>query len=584
MASRSGAVHVATTKRRYNGKVYETHLLRRTYREDGKVKHQTLGNISHLPPDLIETIRLRLRGELPQGIPAGFQITRSLPHGHVAAVLATIRTLGLDHIIASRRSAERDLVLAMITARIIDPRSKLATMRALSEPTATSSLSVELGIDLDDERTLYAAMDWLGARQKRIEASLASKHLENGSLVLYDLSSSFYTGSQCSLAEFGYSRDGKTGYPQIVYGLLCTREGCPVAVEVFSGNTTDSQTVMNQVEAIRERFHISQVILVGDRGMITAKGIRDDLRHVEGISWITALRSQGIRKLVAQQAIQTSLFDQRDLVEIRHEEYPGERLIVCRNPLLAEDRRRTREELISATERDLEAIVAATKREQRRLFGREKIALRVGRVIDRRKVGKHFILEITDDQFSYRRDEKRIADEAALDGLYVIRTSVGEQEMTAETVVRRYKELSVVERAFRCLKTVDLKVRPIYHRREERVRAHVFLCMLAYYVEWHMKRALKPLLFEDEDPEGAEALRESIVAPAQRSDSACRKDATKRGPDGLPVQSFQSLLAHLGTQVKNRVASGEGAADGFYMITRPTTIQQRAFELLGVSP
>ncbi|TVR66217.1 MAG: IS1634 family transposase [Spirochaetaceae bacterium] len=559
-------------------------MLRRTYREDGKVKHQTLGNISHLPPDLVETIRLRLRGELPQGIPAGFQIARSLPHGHVAAVLATIRTLGLDRIIASRRSTERDLVIAMIVARIIDPRSKLATMRALSEPTATSSLSMELGIDLDDERALYAAMDWLGARQGRIETSLASKHLENGSLVLYDLSSSFYTGSHCSLAEFGYSRDGKNGYPQIVYGLLCTREGCPVAVEVFSGNTADSRTVMNQVEKIRERFHISQVILVGDRGMITAKGIRDDLRHHEGISWITALRSHGIRKLVAQQAIQTSLFDHRDLVEIRHEEYPGERLIVCRNPLLAEDRRRTREELISATEGDLDTVVAATTRENRRLRGKEKIALRVGRIIDRRKVGKHFILEITDDQFSYRRDEKRIAEEAALDGLYVIRTSVSEQEMAAETVVRRYKELSVVERAFRCLKTVDLKVRPIYHRREERVRAHVFLCMLAYYVEWHMKRALKPLLFEDEDPEGAEALRESIVAPARRSDSAYRKDATKRGVDGLPVQSFQSLLAHLGTQAKNLVASGDETADGFYMITQPTAIQRRAFELLSASP
>jgi len=586
MATRSGALHVATTRRQYNGKVYETHLLRRTFREGGKVKHETVGNISHLPSDLIDTIRKRLRGDIPSGGDDGFEILRSLPHGHIVAVLSTLHDIGLHDLIASRPSTERSLIIAMIVARVIDPRSKLATARGLKDETATSSLALELGIEIENERVLYDAMDWLVERQERIENKLAKKHLRDGCLILYDVSSSFYTGTHCALAKFGHNRDGKNGYPQIVYGLLCNAEGCPVAIEVFQGNTGDPTTLRSQVEKVRKRFHLQRVVLVGDRGMITAKRIDETLRGVEGLDWITALRADNIKKLVEQGTIQPSLFDDRDLMEIQSPDYPGERLVVCRNPFLAEDRTRKRKELLEATEKKLSAIVAATTRPKRPLKGKDKIGLRIGKIINHYKVGKHFILEISEDGFSYRRDEEKITAEAALDGLYVIRTSVSKEVLGSEATVRAYKDLSKVERAFRSLKTVDLKVRPIYHWLEDRVRAHVFLCMLAYYVEWHMREKLKAILFEDEDKADAELLRSSIVAPALRSSSAEQKDATKRTEDNLPVHSFQTLMADLATLAKNRVrVAAAGATPGeFYVLTRPTAVQQRAFDLLGVSP
>lgn len=583
MPSRSGSLHVATTTRRYKDKVYQTHLLRRSYREDGKVKHETVGNISHLPPDLIETIRKRLRSDGPALESAGFEILRTLPHGHVAAVLSTLRDIGLDTTIASRWSEERTLVVAMIVARVLDPCSKLATSRGLKDETATTSLGLELELELDSERDLYEAMDWLVERQARIENKLAKKHLGDGSLILYDVSSSFYTGTHCNLAKFGHNRDGKNGYPQIVYGLLCNAEGCPVAIEVFEGNTSDPTTLKSQVEKIRGRFRIDRVILVGDRGMITSKRIEETLRGVEGLDWITALRADSIKKLVEQGSIQPSLFDDRDLMEIQSPDYPGERLVVCRNPFLAEDRTRKRQELLTSTEKKLNEIVAATKRPTRPLKGKDKIALRVGKVINHYKVGKHFILEIEEDSFSYRRDEEKIAAEAALDGLYVIRTSVAQDLFDSESSVRAYKDLSKVERAFRSLKTVDLKVRPIFHWLEDRVRAHVFLCMLAYYVEWHMRRKLEPILFDDDDKEYAESLRSSIVAPAERSPRAKRKDRMKRTEEDLPVHSFRTLLADLGTLAKNLVRGPGEPPSEFYVTTRPTDLQRRAFELLGVS-
>lgn len=583
MAVRTGVVHVATTQREYKGKVYQSHLLRRTYREDGKVKHQTVGNISHLPPDLIETIRRRLRGDITPGGSDSFEILRSFPHGNVAAVLATLRNIGLEGVIASRPSVQRTLVIAMIVARLISPRSKLATARGISEETATSSLGVELGIDLKDERALYEAMDWLVARQKRIENKLAKKHLGEGTLILYDVSSSFYTGTHCPLAQFGHNRDGDNGYPQIVYGLLCNAEGCPVAIEVFEGNTSDPATLSAQVEKIRGRFGIKNLVLVGDRGMITSKRIDEELRGIEGLEWITALRAENIRKLVGQGVIEPSLFDTQDLMEVQSPDYPGERLVVCHNPLLAAKRARKRIELLEATEKNLAVITEATRRAKRALKGKDRIGLRVGKIINHYKVGKHFILDITEESFTYHRDEEKIAAEANLDGLYVIRTSVSQEALTAESTVRAYKDLSKVERAFRSFKTVDLKIRPIYHHLENRVRSHVFLCMLSYYVEWHMRGKLQSILFDDEDKASAEPLRSSIVAPAQRSERATAKDRTKRTEDDLPVHSFQTFLADMGTLTKNRVRAKDASSCEFYMLTRPTELQRRAFELLGVS-
>jgi transposase len=581
MATRTGTVHVATTRRRYKGKVYETHLLRRTYREGGQVKHQTVGNLSHLPPNIIDMIRRGLRGDLPPES-GGFDILRSLPHGHVAAVLGVLRKIGLEQMIASQASAERTLAVAMVVMRVIRPGSKLATARRIRSESACCSLGLELDLESVSERDLYRAMDWLLERQSRIEAKLAKKHLRDGTLVLYDVSSSYYTGKRCRLAKFGHNRDGKKGFPQIVYGLLCNADGCPVATEVFEGNTGDPRTLSRQIEKIRARFGLQRVVLVGDRGMLTTRRIDEELRDIEGLDWITALRADAIRKLAEQDIVQPELFDQRDLAEVHSPDYPGERLIVCRNPALGHERARKREELLQATEEDLEKIAAATRRSKRQLKGKEKIGLKIGKVLHRRKMAKHFILDIGEESFAYRRDEAKIAEEAALDGFYVVRTSVPEACLGAESTVRAYKDLAKVERAFRSMKTVDLKVRPIYHWLDDRVRAHVFLCMLAYYVEWHMREQLRPMLFDDEDREGAEALRASIVAPAQRSDAARKKDLTKRTEDGSPVHSFQTLLDDLGTLAKNRVRPRNAADAEFYMLTVPTDVQRQAFDLLKV--
>ncbi|TFH66982.1 MAG: IS1634 family transposase [Gemmatimonadales bacterium] len=576
-------MHVATTKRRYKGKVYEAHLLRRSIRDGKKVRHETLGNLSHLPPHVIDLIRRALKGETFVSAEESFECLRSLPHGHVAAVLGTLRQLGLDKLIASRRSRMRDLVVALIVARIIDPRSKLAIARGLAEETALSTLAQTLDIVSAGEEELYAAMDWLVQRQGAIEGRMAKRHLAGGALVLYDVTSSYFEGRTCPLARRGYSRDGKKGTLQIVIGLLCACDGKPVAVEVFDGNTGDPSTVASQIEKIQERFGLSEVVLVGDRGMITSARIREDLAPVDGLRWITSLRAPAIRSLMDEGALQPSLFDEIDLAEITAADYPGERLIVCRNPLLATDRARKRQELLAATEREFQKIVAATKRKARRLSGTGKIAMSVGRVQNRYKVGKHFEVEITDNSFSYSRKIEQIKEEAALDGFYVIRTNVPAATLGAEDTVRAYKGLSVVERAFRSMKTMDLKIRPIHHRLAKRVRSHVFLCMLAYYVEWHMREALAPILFDDHERAAAEEARTSNVAPAQRSDAAKRKAASKSCDDGKPVHSFQTLLADLATIVSNRMRSRDAGEETFEVTTTPTPVQRRALDLLDVS-
>jgi hypothetical protein len=583
MARTSGACHVAEITRTHGGRRYRSYLLRRTYRQDGKVKHETLGNLSRLPAPTIALIRRAVRGDALVPPDDAFDVIRSRPHGHVAAVVGTARKVGLPALLAAPRSRERDLVEALIAARLLDPCSKLATARALGAATEESSLGESLGVADADEDALYGAMDWLLARQGRVEQALARRHLTDGGLILYDVTSTYFEGRKCPLAKFGHARDGKRDKLQIVFGLLTNGDGCPVAVEVFEGNTGDPTTVLAQITKIRERFKIARVVLVGDRGMLTDARLREDLRPIEGLDWITALRAPAIQALAAGGALQLSLFDQQDLAEITHPDYPGERLIVCKNPLLAEERTRKRGALLEATERDLAKIAAATQRATRPLRGQAHIALRVGKVLGRRKVGKHFMLEITDTSFGATRNAVAIAQEAALDGIYVIRTSVGADRLPTAEAVRSYKRLAAVERAFRSLKTVDLKVRPIHHRKADRVRAHVFLCMLAYYVEWHMRRALAPLLFDDDDTATGEALRRSVVAPAQRSPRAKAKALTKRTDEGEPVHSFQSLLRHLRTIVKDRMRLKSDAAIEFEKITTPTPLQQRALDLLGVS-
>ena len=579
MPSRNGAVHVATTKRTYKGKVYVTHLLRRSYRDGDKVKHQTLGNLSHLPEDLIDLIRSRLRGEKPEQT-GNWTIVRSLPHGHVAAVLQAADRLGLEKLLAARASRERSLVLAMIVSRLIAPQSKLATARCLKQETAATSLASELSLNEVHEDELYDALDWLETRQVRIENKLAKGHLHDGTLVLYDVTSSYYTGRQSSLVRFGYNRDGKQGCPQIVYGLLCNAEGCPVSIEVFEGNTADPNTLHAQIDKLRCRFGVTRVVLVGDRGMITSRSIDESLREVDGLDWIGALRADTIKRLASEGLIEPSLFDERDLAEVTSPDFPGERLIVCRNPLLADERARKRRDLLEATERQLQQIVAATQRQRRPLRGKAAIGLRVGKVLGKYKVGKHFKITIDDDRFDYRRDEEKIAAEAALDGLYVIRTSLDDTVMSSDATVRAYKDLAKVERAFRCMKTVDLRVRPIHHWRDRRIKAHVFLCMLAYYLEWHLRRCWAPILFDDHDRQTAEAARSSIVAPAERSEAAKQKDQTKRTDNDQPVHSFRTLLADLGTLSKHRIRIGDDPDTEFEQLTQATLSQQRAFDLL----
>ena len=558
-------------------------LLREGWRENGKVKKRTLANLSKWPKGKIDTLRRLLKDEPLVGRDDAFDIVRSLPHGHVAAVLGTLRNLRLERLIDPAPSPERARVLAMVAARILDPGSKLATARGLAEATARDTLAETLGLGPLDEDDLYAAMDWLLERQDRIERRLAKRHLEERTLVLYDLTSVWMEGRTCPLAKRGHSRDGKRGKLQIEFGLLCARNGCPVSVEVFAGNTADPSTVGAQVGKLRQRFGLERVVLVGDRGMLTEARIREEVKPA-GLDWVSALRGPAIRALVESGAVQLSLFDERALVEVTSDAYPGERLMVCRNPLLAEERARKREALLDATEAVLEPIAVATRREKRRLSGESKIGARVGKVIGRYKMAKHFEWSIDEKGgFSYRRNASSIAAEAALDGLYVVRTSLPEAELDAHGTVRAYKRLSTVERAFRSLKTVDLKVRPVFHRTPERVRAHVLLCMLANYVEWHMRQRLRPLLFDDEDHEGAEAARPSIAAPARVSQSAESKARTKRTTEGDPVHSFPNLLAHLATVTRNTVAPRLPGAESFEIITRPTPLQHKAFQLLGVA-
>jgi len=560
-------------------------LLRESYRKNGKVKKRTIANLSSWPRHRVEQLRAFLKGATVDTPGAdAFDVIRSLPHGHVDAVLGTARRLGLPALLARQPSHQRDIVLALILSRIIGPSSKLATSRTLHEDCATSSLGAVLGLDHIDEDDIYEAMDWLLPRQRRIEKALARQHLSNGTLVLYDLTSTYFEGRTCPLAALGHSRDKKKGKLQITIGLLCEPQGRPIAVEVFPGNTGDPSTLASQIDKVRKRFGLERVVLVGDRGMITEARIRQELEPVAGLDWISALRGPQIRALVEAGSLQLSLFDQKDLGEIRDPRYPGERLIACRNPFLAAERRRKRDELLAATERNLDKIVSATRRPRRPLKGAAKIGQRVGRVINRYKMAKHFEIQITDTSLIYRRKHKQIEAEAALDGIYVIRTSVSEQTLGAEDTVRSYKSLSRVERAFRTMKTVDLKVRPIFHHLEDRVRCHVFLCMLAYYVEWHMRRALAPLLFDDEETAAGEALRASVVARAQRSPSAMRKAASKKTRDGFPVHSFRTLLADLATIARSTCRTHIDGAPTFEKITLPTALQRRAFDLLKVMP
>jgi hypothetical protein len=544
------------------------------------VKNRTLANLSSWPEAKVEALSRALKGLPPAGLEGAFEISRSLPHGHVAAVLGTIRALGLEELIGPAGSRQRDMVAAMVAAAVIEGSSKLATARGLREETAASSLGEVLGLSSCDEDDLYAAMDWLLPRQEKIEDALAARHLAGGTLVLYDVSPAAFEGRTCPLGEIGHARDGVRGRLQIVYGVLTTSEGIPVAVEVFNGATGDPTTVGSQVTKLKERFGLAHVAIVGDRGMLTKARIRDDVKPAE-LDWITALRGPAIRALMAQGAIQPTLFDQTDMAEITSPDYPGERLIACYNPFLHAERARKRGELLAATEAELAKIGAATRRARRPLRGKDAIALAVGKVINTKKVGKHFITAITDDGLSWRRDEQKIAAEAALDGIYVIRTSLPADALSTPSTVESYKALANVERVFRGLNT-DLLIRPIRHRLEDRVRAHVLIRMLAYYVTWHMQQRLAPILFADDDPAAGEAARPSPVAPARRSPAALAKAATKATTDGEPVHSFATLLQDLATIAANRIQPA-GNLPAFTLITTPTPVQRQAFELLGVS-
>jgi transposase len=573
MARRTGAAHVVTTTRRYKGRVYCTHLLRRSYREDGKVKNETLGNLSHLPEPLIDLIRRSLQGETFVPLTEAFEVLSSRSHGAVQAVTDAMQRLGLASLVASKACRERDLVCAMVAARIIRPQTKLATTRWWH----TTTLAEAFGVTDASENDLYAAMDWLLGRQARIQRKLAARHLAQGSLVLYDLSSSYFEGTTCPLARLGYNRDGKKGKLQVNYGVLTDRRGCPVAVSVYAGDTADPQTLEPEIRRLREQFDLRRVVMVGDRGMIAQTGI-DVLRQLEGVAWITALKSGAIRTLIAQGGLQLGLFDERSLFECQHPDYPGERLIACRNPQLAELRAHKREALLQATEKNLAKVQSMVA--SGRLRGEAKIGVRVGKVINQYKVAKHFTLNISDRAFSFARQPDSIAAEAALDGIYVIRTSVPAAEMDSADCVRNYKALSQVERAFRTLKTVDLQIRPIHHRLADRVRAHIFLCLLAYYVEWHLREAWRELLFADTELE-AKATRDP-VAPAKRSRSAERKVAARLLEDGSAVHSFDTLMQELSTIVRNtcRTLHAQSSPHTFDIVTTANAKQRQALDLI----
>jgi len=573
MPSRTGPAHVVTTTRTYKGKVYRTHLLRRSYRDGGSVKNETLGNLSHLPESLIEIIRRSLQGETFVALGEAFEVVGSRPHGHVHAVAAAMQRLSLASLLGSKPCDERELVLAMVAARIVAPHTKLATTRWWH----TTTLAGEFGVADANEDDLYAAMDWLLARQDAIQKKLAARHLSNGGLVLYDLSSSYFEGTTCPLAKLGHNRDGKKGLLQVNYGLLTDARGCPVAVSVHEGNVADSATFMPEVQRLRDQFGIEQLVMVGDRGMIGHSTIAQ-LREIDGIGWITALKSASIRSLLEQGQLQLGLFDQRNLIELSAPEYPGERLVACRNPQLAALRAHKRQELLAATEKNLQAIKSRV--DAGRLAGADAIGLRVGKVINQYKVAKHFELVIGDKSFTFARKQDAITAEAALDGIYIIRTSLDAQRMDAPDCVRNYKALANVERAFRSLKTVDLKVRPIHHRTADRVRAHILLCMLAYYVEWHMREAWAPLMFADTD-QAAKATRDP-VAPAKRSKPAQAKVERRTLDDGTPVHSFSTLMAELATIVRNTCRTPSSGADAptFEVVTTPNVKQRQALELI----
>ena len=559
-------------------------LLRESYRDADKIKKRTIANLSDWPTEIVEGLRTLLKGgKVAPADQESIIVRRALPHGHVAAVLGTLRNIGLDRMLGPPRNRCRDLVIAMIVARLIAPASKLATARMLDPLTASSSLGEVLGLGPVDEDELYVALDWLGERQEAIEKALARKHLHDGTLVLYDVSSSYVEGRCCELARLGYNRDGKKGKLQIVYGLLCAADGCPVAIEVFEGDTGDPRTLAAQIDKVKKRFALERVALVGDRGMITQARLDAEIAPA-GLDWITALRAPAIRTLVEAGALQMSLFDQRDMAAITSPDYPGERLIVCRNPDLARERTRKREDLLAATEADLAVIAAAVRRARNPLRGEAEIALKVGAVVNRHKVAKHFELSIGEASFSFHRKTEAITAEAALDGIYVVRTNLPKKLLDDAATVGAYKSLARVERAFRSLKTVDIHLRPIFHWTTPRVRAHVLLCMLAYHVEHHMRARLAPMLYDETDHEAAAAMRASIVAKAERSEAARRKQTTGLTDDGLPVHSFQSLLADLATYARIQATTALNDKYVFTLHTRPTPIQQRAFELLAVNP
>jgi transposase len=573
MPTRTGTAHVVTTTRKYKDQLYRTHLLRRSYREDGKVKNETLGNLSHLPDSLIDIIRRSLQGETFLPLAQAFEAQRSPAHGHVQAVALAMQRLGFASLIASKPSPERDRVQAMVASRVLAPHTKLATTRWWH----TTTLAAEFAVADANEDDLYAAMDWLLARQDAIQKKLAARHLSAGSLVLYDLSSSYFEGTHCPLAKLGYSRDGKRGLLQVNYGLLTDVRGCPVGVSVHEGNTTDSTTLLPAVQLVHKNFGIEQFVIVGDRGMISKKAI-EELRQSDAVGWITALKSGSIRALVEQGQLQLGLFDERNLVELTHPEYPGERLVACRNPELARLRAHKRQELLAATEKNLDKLKARV--DAGKLAGAAKIGVRVGKIVNQYKVAKHFELTIGEASFTYSRKQEAIAAEAALDGIYVIRTSVSAAQMDSADCVRHYKALANVERAFRSLKTIDLKVRPIHHRTADRVRAHIFLCMLAYYVEWHMRQAWRELMFADCDQQ-AKATRDP-VAPAQRSAAALTKASRHTLDDGTPAHSFATLLEELAGIVRNtcRIPNARSDAPTFEVVTSPNPKQQHALELI----
>jgi Transposase DDE domain len=570
MPTRGGSVHVVTTRRHYKDKVYETTLLRRTYREAGKVKNETVGNLSHLPPEAIQAIRQILKGEQLVTASSRAEVARSLPHGHVGLVWAVARQLGLPGLLGPA-GPKRDLALALIIARVVRPGSKLATTRWWADTT----LAHDLGVTEASTDEVYQAMDWLVERQDQIERTLAGRHLQPGGLAYYDLSSSYVEGHHCQLAARGYSRDQKVGKDQIEYGLLTDPQGRPVAVEVFAGNTGDPAAFQAVVTTVRERFGLEELVLVGDRGMITSARVAA-LRELGGMGWITCLRAAAIKQLAEQGAVQLGLFDQTDLAEVSHPDFPGERLVCCRNPALAAERARKRAELLAATQVELDKVARLVQ--GGKLAGPAKIGVRVGKVLGKFKVAKHFTLDIADGHFAYTRRQDQIDAEAALDGIYIIRTSVAADRLDTAGVVSAYKRLANVERDFRSLKTIDLQLRPIHHHLAGRVRAHVLVCMLAAYLVWHLRRALAPLTFTDEAP----PQRPDPVAPAHRSTQAAAKASRRQLPDGTSPHSFQTLLEHLATLTRNRLhfTDPSGRQATAELLATPTPLQRRAFELV----